>query len=208
MDGKSSQTAREGQPFGQKLVAQYDVSVAFFHAASIGKIAVIPPEDVYDGHLWYLLKAMNGTRETSKQGGEIVEAKVTTAGFHPVKVVLGLFYHPEWQVSLSCHGDDFLAEGMSSDLDKLDELMIASFETKVLPRIGPDQWGGQVQHGSHLHGVIKWIRLGLTWEADPKYLNLLVSDLGLKGSKGMASPSSKDTGKGDRTADEELSARQ
>eukprot|EP00435_Cladocopium_sp_Y103_P028037 s1171_g6.t9 len=161
-------TAREGQPFGQKLVTRYDVSVAFFDAASIGKIAVIPPEDVYDRHLWYLLKAMNGTREASKQWGELVETKITTAGFHPVKVVPGLFYHPEWQVSLSCHGHDFLAEGMSSDLDKLDELMITSFEAKLLPRIGPGQWGGQAQQENHLHRVIKWTGHGFTGEADAK----------------------------------------
>eukprot|EP00435_Cladocopium_sp_Y103_P039764 s3333_g10.t1 len=172
------------------------------------KIAVMPPEDVYDGHLWYLLKAMNGTREASKQWGEFVEGKVSKAGFLPVKVVPGLFYHPEWQVTLSCHGDDFLAEGLSSDLDKLDESMVASFETKVLPRIGPEQWGGQAQQGSHLHRIIKWTGTGFTWEADPKYVDILVSELGLQGAKGVDTPSSKDTGKGDRTADKELPAEQ
>ena len=186
-------------------ISRYDVSVAFFHAYSTGKIAVIPPEDVYDGHLWYLLKAMNGTREASKQWGEFVEDKVTKGGFHPVKVVPGLFFHPEWQVTLSCHGDDFLAEGLSSDLDKLDELMVKSFETKVLPRIGPEQWGGEVQEGSHLHRVIKWTGSGFSWQADQKYVDILVSEMGLSNAKGVDSPSCKDTGKGDRSADKELS---
>ena len=202
----SAATTRKGQPHGHKLVARYDVSVAFFHAMSTGSIAVIPPEDVNEGSLWYLLKAMNGTREASKQWSTFVEDKVTNAGFTPVKVVPGLFFHAEWQVTLSCHGDDFLAEGMSADLDKLDELMAASFETKTLPRIGPPENGGQATEGSHLHRIIRWTGKGFSWQADPKYSEILVAELGLKGSKGVDTPSSKDTGKGDRTAGDELPA--
>ena len=141
----SATTARKGQPRGQKLIGRYAVNMACFHAFNTGKIVIILSEDVYDGHL---LKAMHGSREASKQWGEFVENKVIKGGFQPVKVVPGLLFHPEWQVTLSCHGDDFLAEDMSSNLDKLDELMLQSFKTKVLPRIGPEQWGGEMQEGS------------------------------------------------------------
>ena len=37
---------------------------------------------------------------------------------------------------MSCHGDDFLAEGPAEGLDRLDEVMREGFEVKVLPRIG------------------------------------------------------------------------
>ena len=90
--------------------------MAFFHAPSTDGIAAIPPADLYTGrYLWMLLKAMNGTREASKRWGQHVEGVVTTkGGFVAVKNVCGLYYQPEWQVTLSCHGDDFLAEGLAN----------------------------------------------------------------------------------------------
>ena len=199
-------TKRNGQKVLNKLVARYDISVAFFHAMSKDKIAVVPPADVNDGeHVWQLFKAMNGTREASKRWAEFVDSVLTTkGGFHAVKNIPRLFYQDEWQVTISCHGDDFLAEGQASDLDRVDELMVKNFETKVLPRIGDPQFGGQCDSGTHLHRVISWTPKGFSWEADPKYARLLVEEFGLKGCKGVDNPASKDTGKGDRHVDKAL----
>ena len=115
-----------------------------------------------------------------------------------------LYYQPEWQVTLSCHGNDFLAEGMATDLEKLDALMVENFETKVLPKIGPADAGGET---SHLHRIIKWregSQEGFTCEADPKYAKSLVKAMNLDGCKGVDTPSSKECGKGDRQASELL----
>ena len=60
-------TAKKGRTSRRKLIARYDVSVAFFHAIATGKIAVVPPKDPDQSMLWFLLKAMNGTREASRQ---------------------------------------------------------------------------------------------------------------------------------------------
>ena len=140
-----------------------------------------------------LLKAMNGG---SKRWGQHVEGVVTTkGGFVAVKNVCGLYYQPEWQATLSCHGDDFLAEGLAGDLEKLDSLMVENFETKVLPKIGPADAGGETDSGEHLHRVIKWhdgSQAGFTWKADPKYAKDLVKQMGLESCKGFDSPSSKD----------------
>ena len=59
-------------------------------------------KDVYAGeHLWYLNKAMNGTREARKQWVYVVDSS-TSGGFHVVKSVPGLYFHPVWMVALSC----------------------------------------------------------------------------------------------------------
>ena len=50
-------TQRQGERENKKLIGCYDVSVAFFHAEATGKIAVVPPKGVDEGHLWYLLKS-------------------------------------------------------------------------------------------------------------------------------------------------------
>ena len=67
---------------------------------------------------------MNGTREASRQWAKRVREVMLEAGFWEVPGIPGLFYHDEWCVTLSCHGDDFIAEGESDDLDRLDELML------------------------------------------------------------------------------------
>ena len=124
--------------------------------------------------------------------------------FLEVASVPGLFYHPEWDVTLSCHGDDFLAEGEAQDLDKLDEVMLANFETKVLPRLGDPESGGEVTSGKHLGRTISWSKAGYTWESDDKYSRTLVKELGLEGGNGVDSPSSSETGKGQRNCDQPL----
>ena len=60
----------------KKLIGRWDISVAFFHAPSTQKLAVVPPNDINNGKLWFLPDAMNGTREASKQWGEQVRQVV------------------------------------------------------------------------------------------------------------------------------------
>ena len=200
----SGSTRKRGSTRHAKLIARYDISVAFFHAFSSGKIAVIPPADVYDGLLWFLNKAMNGTREASKMWCEYVTTTMISESFVEVPSVPGMFYSEDLQVTLSCHGDDFLAEGEAKDLDRLDTIMVKHFETKILLRIGPEEFGGETDHGSHLHRIIRWTGSGYSWEADPKYSKLIIEELGLTGAKGVDSPTSKETGRGDRHADDLL----
>ena len=198
-------TKRPGERDNKKLIGRYDVSVAFFHAESTGKIAVVPPKDVDEGQLWYLLKAMNGTREASKQWAMRISGTKKKHGFAAVASVPGLFYHPGYDLMLSCHGDDFLASGDKRALDFLDEVMVREYETKVLPRIGAPHHGGQCKQGDHLHRTIEWTGNGYSWKADDKYQQMLIEEMGLKGAKGVDTPASKDTGKHDRDAEQPLS---
>ena len=201
----SAATRRKGDHGNRRIVGRYDVSVAFFHALSTGGIAVLPPKDTFDGeHLWFLLKAMNGTREASRQWGLFIKSALTPAGFLSSAAIPGLYYHPEWDITLACHCDDFLAEGLSQDLDKLDDLMKEKFEVKVLPRIGDPEHGGEASEGAHLHRIIKWTSNGFTWEADPKYAGQLVKDMGLESSKSVDTPASKETGKNERHVNDPL----
>ena len=84
--------------------------------------------------LVYLNKAMNGTREASKCWSQEIIGTLKPVGFRTIEAVHGMY--PEWDVTMSCHGDDFQAEGPAEGLDRLDEVMREGFEVKVLPRIG------------------------------------------------------------------------
>lgn len=139
----SAATSRKGRSGRRKLLARYDVSVAFFHAVATGKIAVVPPKDLDQSVLWFLLKAMNGTREASRQWAKRIVKVMTGAGFVEVPSVPGLFYHEEWDVVLSCHGDDFLASGESDELDRLDELMLQSLRRRYSHASDRQRSGGR-----------------------------------------------------------------
>ena len=166
---------RKGQKFGRRLLGRYDVSVAFFHAKPSGKLAVIPPKDLQSAYLWYLNKTMNGRREASKcWSQEIIGTlkpvslrtiETVRVSLRTIETVPGMFYHPEWDVTMSFHGDNFLAEGPAEGLDRLDEAMT---------------YGGETTSGEHLHRLITWSEGRFTWQADPKYAKLLVKEMCLR----------------------------
>ena len=88
---------------------------------------------------------MNGTR---KCWGEKVTGTMVHQGFRAVETLPGIYRHAEWDVTVSCHGDDFLAEGCTDGLDRLDAVMTKGFEVKILPRIGARESGGMVTSAS------------------------------------------------------------
>lgn len=120
---------------------------------------------------------MNGTREASKCWSTEIIGTLKPVGFRTIEIVSGMFYHPEWDVTMSFHGDNFLAEGPAEGLDRLDEAMREGFEVKVLPRIGDPTCGGETTSGEHLHRLITWSEARFTWQADPKYAKLLVKEM-------------------------------
>ena len=198
-------TAKPGQSVSKKLVARYDVSVAFFHTENGERIGVVPPaSEGTPDTIWELRKAMNGTREASRQWGAKIRKVKTANGCSELSLCPNTYYLAGGDVALSCHGDDSLASGEASELNKLDEIMKQNYEVKVLPRIGDPKHGGETESGRHLGRVIKWTGSGFTWEADPKYSEQVVEELKLKGSRGVDTPSSKATGAGNRLVDREL----
>ena len=118
---------------------------------------------------------MNGTREASKcWSQEIIGTlkpvslrtiETVRVSLRTIETVPGMFYHPEWDVTMSFHGDNFLAEGPAEGLDRLDEAMT---------------YGGETTSGEHLHRLITWSEGRFTWQADPKYAKLLVKEMCLR----------------------------
>ena len=97
------------------------------------------------------------------------------------------------------HGDDFLAEGHDSSLDKLDEVL-GAFEIKRLPRIGPTAG----REGVFLHRTIRWNESGFSHRPDPKHVDALPTTLSLDDARPVATPSTRDTGKGQANTFSEL----
>ena len=104
-----------------------------------------------------------------------------------------------------CHGDDFVLCGSAAALDEVDRVLKAHFDTKILPRIGPTAYGGEVTEGKHLGRTIRWSPQGFEWESNSKHVEDIVELCGLKlESKGAPTPITKATGRGRRDIDDTL----
>ena len=123
-----------------RQLASHDVSVAFFHAWLERGVWVKPPKDLRlsDDWLWYVVKALYGMR---------VRCTPRTSGpccrqCYALLTAVTLDSLAGW------HGDDFYTESEPGELDEVDEMILASFKAKVLPRL--------VVHWGHPHGSRRW----------------------------------------------------
>ena len=104
-----------------------------------------------------------------------------------------------------CHGDDFVSCGSAAALDEVDIVLTTHFDTKILPRIGPTAYGGEVAEGKHVGRTIRWSLQGFEWESNSKHVEDMVELCGLKQeSKAAPTPITKATGKGRRDIDDDL----
>ena len=70
----------------------------------------------------------------------------------------------------ACHGDDFVSGGSAAALVEVDRVLTTHFDTKILPRIGPTAYGGEVTEGKHLDRTIRWSPQGFEWESNIKHV--------------------------------------
>ncbi len=139
------------------LIGRHDIRVAFFHAKGSGNVVLVPVKGLAPpGTGWRALKAMYGTREASKCWGNTVTDFMLEVGCEAVVVVPMTFVNRRHGYIVECHGDDFLSAGSAEALDQLDKVLTERFDTKVLPRVGPPSFGGQVTEGPHLGRIIRW----------------------------------------------------
>ena len=168
------------------------VSVAFFHAAIEEEVFVRPPENMRkDKTIWKLLKAMYRTQVASSRWERLVRETLCDGHWKVLTSVPCVTYNETEDSLVMFHGDDFLAEGHDSSLDKLDE-MLGAFEVKRLPRIGPTAR----REGLFLHRTIRWNESGFSYRPDRKHVDALIVTLSLEDARPVATPFTRDTGKG------------
>ena len=135
-----------------RCLGLWDVSVAFFHAAIEEEVFVRPPKNMRkDKTIWKLLKAMYGTQVGSSRWQRLVRETLYEDDWTVLTSVSCAAYYEKEDSLVLFHGDDFLAEGHDSSLDKLGEVL-GAFEIKRLPRIGPTA----DRQGVFLRRKIRW----------------------------------------------------
>ena len=115
------------------------------------------------------------------------------AGFLRGKSNASVFLHPEWDMRIMVHGDDFLALGDKQGLKQLDALLKKSYELKYLGIIGDEE-----QDKKEIHFLKRLIRIGehqgksAIWiEADRRHVDFLIETFGMKGANEVETPDMK-----------------
>ena len=143
---------------------------------------------------------MYGTQVASSRWQRLVRETLCDGHWKVLTCVPCVAYNETEDSLVMFHGDDFLAEGHDSSLDKLDDVLEA-FEIKRLPRIGPTAG----REGVFLHRRIRWNESGFSYRPDPKHVDALITILSLEDARPVATPFTRDTGKGQANTLSELS---
>ena len=172
-------------------ISLMDISRAYFNAKCDDKTVTyvnLPPED-RDAETMCarLLRHMYGTRAAADGWQEEYSSfLVEVLGFVQGTASPCLFKHPNYQIVLSVHGDDFTAAGPCEDLDWFEQEMQKHYELTLQPRLGPGPH--DAREAIVLNRVIRWTQTGIELEADPRQAEKLIAECGLEGVNTVATP--------------------
>ena len=138
-----------------------------------------------------LVHWLYGFRPAASAWERLYAGKLEGVGFVRGKSCGVVFYHPERDVSLVVHGDDFTFCGVEEELQWIKGLMAQWFEIKVRGILGGDE--GDVRQIVLLGRVITWKREGIEYEADPRHRKAVLDYFGLgEGSKELTTNGEKE----------------
>ena len=182
----SKRTSKNGKLL---KLALYDISRAHFYGESQRDVYVTLPEgDEAEGMCARLLKTMYGTQDASHVWQEHYTKKLLERGFVQGQAWTSVFRHPDKDVMLLVHGDDFLVLGDEDGQKYLKDTLSERYEFRCDGCIGPED----NQHMTLLNRIVTYHKDGsVSFEADPRHAEMIIRQLGLEGSKGISTPSEK-----------------
>ena len=160
-----------------ELIMINDVSRAFFHAKATRDVFVQLPD------------------EDRKPGEERLEysRRLVEHGFSQGIATPCVFHHKEKGIRTLVHGDDYVSVGKPQHLKWMKEMLEHKYQIKTHV-LGPGE--GEVQQLKILNRIISWDgNRGITYEADPRHVEIMVEQLKLGEAKTVTTPGTKDEGK-------------
>ena len=134
-----------------------------------------------------LLKmSLYGTRDAANNWQEEIAKFMLGDGFTRGKYNPCLYWHPKRRVKSLVHGDDFVSVGRRSAVYEFNRRLASRFEIKTCV-IGTDTKKGEVSEGKVLNRMVRCTDQGFELEADPCHAEIIIEQLGLNGTKGVAS---------------------
>ena len=187
----SRQYARD--PAANYRIMYNDVKRAYFHAPAKRPVYIkIPDEDFEPGdedRVGVLNLSLYGTRDAAMNWAAKYTEVLQNIGFTVGLASPCNFYHEGRDISTTVHGDDFTSTGTARNLQWMDMKLREEFDMKT-EVFGPDP--GQQRQARILNRVISWEDDGIHYEADQRHAEIIISELGLKNAKSLATPGSRE----------------
>ena len=136
------------------------------------------------------LKSMCGTRDAASNWEECYTEALVSIGFTQGLSSPCIFHHKERNISTVVHGDDFTSLAEEKDLIWLKNKLSEFFLIKDRGILGPDPH--DLKQIRLLNRIITWNSNSITFEADQRHGEILISALGLDGAKGVETPGTVD----------------
>jgi len=173
---------------GDRCLLILDVKRAFLYGDIEDSVYIeLPVEDPYygQGYVGVLKKAMYGTRGAPRVWQKVVKKVMTSLGFVMNPIHPCVYHHPEKDILVVTHVDDFLCSGNRVDLRWLSKEISKEFEIKS------DMLGSredEVRECQFLGRTIRWTEQGYEYEGNPKHANILLDEWDMKDAKTLSSP--------------------
>ena len=187
-----------------------DVSRAFSHARAIRDVyAQIPDERKEFGEEQFggtLNCCMHGTRDAVLNWQIECSQMLVDNGFKQGVSTFHVFYHAEKRIRTLVHGDDYVSIGEPQQLECMEQMSGQKYNIKTQV-LGPGK--DNFQQFKCLNGRFKWDgNKGIIYEADPRYVEILVEQLGFANAKATTTFGTKDEGCTQEDIDEKMEERE
>ena len=175
--------SRKGSKNPYKLMF-IDISKAYLHADVLRDdiYVELPAEMMQPRMCGRLRKALYGTREAARCWEKEYTNTLLAAGFKRGACNPCMFHHRNRDVRVLVQGDDFTISGKEPDLHWVAEIFKQKYKTKVRGIMGPDAHDCKAM--SILNRIVEWAGNGISLEADPRHVDIVLRDLGLEKGKG------------------------
>ena len=188
-----SRLAQERYRNGEPLRLDFlDVKKAYFNG--------IPKRDVYmqlpremglpSHFVARQVRCVYGTRDAGAIWEDTYREALESIGFRSGVASPCCFFHPERNLSTVVHGDDITTLGLDGDLDWFREALGNSFELKVRGRVGEGLDGSNDMR--ILNRIVEMKPDGITYEADPRHVEIMLNSMGLTEANSVMTPGVKE----------------
>ena len=184
-----------------EIAMTHDISRVFFHARAKRDVYVqLPKEDTMPGeeNLCGKLKySMHGTRDVAQNWYQEYSDQLIQIGFHQGKASLRVFLHPGKGVRTYVHGDDYVSTGKPECLKWMRAQLDKNYAVKT-QTLGPGEENERQR--KILNRIVTWDDTeGITYEADPRHVEITLRQLKLESAKAVTTPGIREEG---RTSDD------
>ena len=169
------------------------ISRVFFHAqvkrAVFVQLAKEVPNDGEEGMCGKLQFSMYEIRDVAQNWFEEHSSQLRSIGFQQDKATPCVFHRPTRNIRTMVQGDVYISTGMPQDLKWRRQQLEAKYQVKTQV-LGPGE--EEVRQVKVLNRVVTWDGArGITYEVDPRHVEIVIQQLKLQEAKPVATPGTK-----------------